>query len=315
MPRSREVLIPFGEVELAGTLHLPDAEPPHPAVIMLHGSGVADRDSGDFFPPIRKAFLGAGLAVLSWDKQGIGESGGDWRQQTIPGGAVEAHAAFRWLRDQPEIDADRIGAWGHSQGGWVGPLLAAREPRVAALVIHSGTGLTPSEQDHVGMEQELRRDGADEEDVAQGHAYLDALHAAARTGMPFAAFDREVQAPARGTAGYGYFGEIDAAMWPFFVRNAAEPFDPLATLRSVRCPVLAIFGGDDVLIPVERSVDLVWETVGVNNPDVTVRVYPGASHRLLAGDPPAHPEGYLDAMSGWLRNRLNVIPSDGSVRQ
>ena len=304
MPTAFDLVFPFEDVDLTGTVYLPDAEPPHPAVLMLHGSGPADRDSGDFFPPIREAFLAAGIAVFSWDKQGIGGSDGDWRNQTIPDRALEAQAAVEAVQLQPEIDPDRIGVWGHSQGGWVGPLLAAREPGIAALVIHSGTGLTPSEQDHVGMEQTLRRDGASDDEVAQGHAFLDALHAAARAGMPFADFDREVQAPARDTAGYGYFGEIDPAMWAYFVRNAAEPFDPLATLRAVRCPVLAIFGGDDVLIPVERSVNLLWETVGVANPDVTVRVYPGASHRLLAGNPPAYPEGYLEAMSGWLRARL-----------
>src|SRR5262245_3634931 len=53
---------------LAGTLHLPAAPPPHPAVLMLQGSGPADRDAGDYFPPIRDAFLARGIAAYSFDK-------------------------------------------------------------------------------------------------------------------------------------------------------------------------------------------------------------------------------------------------------
>jgi hypothetical protein len=67
--------------------------------------------------------------------------------------------------------------------------------------------------------------------------------------------------------------------------------------------VLAVFGSDDVLVPAEESAQILWDTVGVNNPDLTVRTYQGAGHRLElpGGD---LPDGYLEAMSGWLRKRL-----------
>jgi hypothetical protein len=57
-------------VELSGTLHLPDSRPPHPAVLMLPGSGPADRDCGGYFPPIRDVFLRRGVATYSFDKPG-----------------------------------------------------------------------------------------------------------------------------------------------------------------------------------------------------------------------------------------------------
>jgi pimeloyl-ACP methyl ester carboxylesterase len=304
MPVSRDIRFQHDGQALAGTLHLPVGPGPFPAVIMIHGSGNADRDSGGFFVPIRDRFVADGLAVLSWDKPGNGESEGNWRLQTIPGRADEALAGFAWLQTQDEIDPDRIALWGHSQGGWVGPIAASREPAVAALVIHSGTGLTPWQQDYYGMEHVLRSTGAGDEVVAGGIAFLDALHAAAGANLPFAEFDRTVQEPAQGKPWYeAYFGEVDMATWGFFTRNFATPFDPQDVLRSVACPTLAVFGSDDLLVPAEESAQILWDTVGVANPDLTVRTWQGAGHRLDLPDG-SLPDGYLDAMTRWLHKRL-----------
>jgi uncharacterized protein len=304
MPIITELAFAHGDATLAGTLHRPDGAGPYPAVLMLQGSGAADRDSGGFFVPIRQRLLKSGIAVLSWDKQGIGGSSGDWRRQTIPDRAEEARAALAWLRGQPEIDAERIGVWGHSQGGWVGPRVAAMEPDVACLVIHSGTGLTPAAQDHHGMEQTLRRDGASDDVVRRGHAFLHQLHVAAELAMPYAELCRTVIEPARGKPWLDYFGAVDEGLWRYFVVNAREPLEPLWALRRVACPTLAVFGDEDVLIPVEESIALLRETMGSGSDVLTILRVPGASHRLLIGDPPAPAPGYLDHMVDWMADRL-----------
>lgn len=298
--------LPRGEMTLAGTLHCPDVPPPWPALVMIHGSGPADRESGGFFVPIRESMLAAGLAVLSWDKPGIGGSTGDWRRQTLFDRADESAAALAWLRQQPQVDAARTGVWGHSQGGWVGPLVAARDPAVAALVIHSGTGVTVEEQDYFGMEHILRRDGASEEEVIQGRRFLDALHAAAKAGMPFAEVEPRVIAPARGQPCLDYFSPLGAGEWEFFVRNFAQPYDPLWALRRILCPTLAVFGERDPLIPVARSIQILNETLATINPALTIEVFPGANHRIEAGDPPALPPGYFDRTTGWIARTLGA---------
>ena len=94
MARSEPAQFEVPRATLAGTLHLPDGAGPHPAMVMLQGSGVADRESVGFFPPIRAAFLDAGVGVLSWDKPGVGESSGDWRARTLFDRADEALAAI-----------------------------------------------------------------------------------------------------------------------------------------------------------------------------------------------------------------------------
>ena len=297
--------IPFEGRILAGTLHHPAGDAPYPAIIMLQGSGPDDRDSGGFFTPVRDWLIAAGFAVLSWDKQGVGGSTGDWRHQTIANRAEEARAALAWLRGQPAIDPGRIGLWGHSQGGWVAPLVAAQEPGVALLVIHSGTGLTPFAQDHVGMERTLRRDGGAEEDVARGHAFLHELHVAAELAMPYDEMRDRLIVPAYGKPWLGYFGEVDPDLWQFFVLNAGEPLDPLWALRRVTCPTLAVFGERDVLIPVERSIEILRETVGVRGVELAIHVFPDADHRLHLEDGSAFPPGYVDTMIGWMREQID----------
>ena len=98
MTHSQEVRFESGGNTLAGTLYLPSGPCPHPALVMLQGSGPTDRDSGGYFPPIRDHFLSTGLAVLSWDKPGIGESTGHWTRQTLFDRADDALAAIDFFR-------------------------------------------------------------------------------------------------------------------------------------------------------------------------------------------------------------------------
>lgn len=305
-----DITIPFADGILAGTLHCPLTVLPRPALIMIHGSGPADRDSGGFFTPIREDLVAAGIAVLSWDKPGIGGSSGDWRRQTFFDRASEAEAALAWLRAQPQVDNARIGVWGHSQGGWIGPLVAARDPQIAALIIHSGTGVTVEEQDYYGMEHTLRQNGASEGDVIQGRHFLTALHAAAKAAMPFAEFQQKVIAPAQGQSCLDYFTPLGAGEWEFFVRNFTHPYDPLWALRHLHCPTLAVFGERDALVPVERSIRILEETLAPVNPALAIEVFPDADHRLKVGDPPAFAPGYFDRTTGWIARTLGAHGPD-----
>jgi hypothetical protein len=297
-----DVHLPFGEITLAATLHMPDGPGRHPATVMIAGSGPDDRDSGDFFPPIREVILDAGVAVLSWDKPGVGGSTGDWMAQTFVDRADEAMAALSWLRAHAEIDERRVGAWGHSQGGWVTQMVAAQDPELAFAVINSGPGVDVLAQDLHGVENVLRARGATDADVARAVEYMHAIHAAAQAGSSHEAFVADVMDPARGTAGFEYFGEIGAGLWGFLVRNLREPFDPVEALEQITCPVLALFGERDVLVPVEESVRVFRAALArANNADVTIHVFPGADHVISTGDPPVLADGYAQLLGAWLR--------------
>ncbi|WP_232452800.1 alpha/beta hydrolase family protein [Burkholderia ubonensis] len=104
-----------GSAELAGTLVLPARVPDAPIALLIHGDGPRDRFSEDAYLPLVNSLLDAGIGVFTWDKQGIGKSGGDWLAQSMQDRAAETIAAMARVRAALG-PAPRIGLLGFSQG-------------------------------------------------------------------------------------------------------------------------------------------------------------------------------------------------------
>ena len=119
--RTEAVRFQSGDVTLAGTLFIPDERGRHPAIVLFHGSGPEPRN-----PSVADWFARHGVIVLTYDKRGVGESTGDFRAVSFTELADDGLAAIQLLRARPDVDAERIGVWGLSQGGWLGPLAASR---------------------------------------------------------------------------------------------------------------------------------------------------------------------------------------------
>jgi uncharacterized protein len=300
----REVTVAWNGIRLAGTLHLPDSRPPHPLVLMLQGSGPSDRDSNGYFPPIRDLFLSRGIAVYSFDKPGIGGSSGDWRHYALNGRAEQATAALMTLREHPAIDRRRMGIWGQSQGGWLVQILAARLPGLAFAIANSGAAIGVEAQDRYGCEHTMRGEGKDEETIARALSFLGDLHQAARRGEPFASVERSLLGPARGAPWSGYLALASREDWEMICRFIGEGYDPAATLAQVRCPILAIFGARDDLVPAWESAAIYGESLQrAGNPDATIAVFPQGNHRILVPDTGAFAAGYLDLLGDWAARR------------
>ena len=67
-----------------------------------------------------------GFAVLLYDKRGVGGSTGDWESETFDERAQDVAAMVKYLQSRPEIDPNRIGLIGHSQGAYIPPLVVAK---------------------------------------------------------------------------------------------------------------------------------------------------------------------------------------------
>src|SRR2546428_2002560 len=133
--KQEEVSFGNGDVTLSGTLLLPLTKGPHPAVVFLHGSGAEGREASRF---LAEYFTSRGFATLISDKRGVGKSTGDWHRSDFGDLAEDAIAGIRFMQQRKEIDATRIGIYGHSQGGMIAPLVASRTNDVAFLI--SGVG-------------------------------------------------------------------------------------------------------------------------------------------------------------------------------
>ena len=144
-----EVTFGHDDVTLAGTLSLPEGDGPFPAVILFNGSGQQNRDSELPFVPGYKPFrviadhlARNGIAVLRYDDRGVGGSTGDLDNVTTADFADDGEAALDYLLSRTEIDPAQIGLLGHSEGGIIAPMLAARRPDVAFAISMAGNAVS-----------------------------------------------------------------------------------------------------------------------------------------------------------------------------
>ncbi|WP_093761266.1 alpha/beta hydrolase family protein [Streptomyces sp. BpilaLS-43] len=128
---------------LAGTLTLPAGPGPHPAVLLLHGSGPLDRDGNapklrvNLARPVAEALAARGIATLRYDRRGVGATPGDWRTAGFTDNRRDAAAAVRALADRADVHADAIGVIGHSEGSLHAMALGSRTD-VRAVVLLAG---------------------------------------------------------------------------------------------------------------------------------------------------------------------------------
>jgi pimeloyl-ACP methyl ester carboxylesterase len=142
------VTIPSNGFSLAGTLSRPtQADAVRlPAVVLVGGSGPTDRDSLAFGIPILGQIAGAladaGFIVVRYDKRGVGQSGGRAESAGLADYAEDVRAVVRMLASRKDVDPKRIAVVGHSEGGLVALITAAREKRVAAVGVLATPGAT-----------------------------------------------------------------------------------------------------------------------------------------------------------------------------
>jgi uncharacterized protein len=129
------------------------------ALVALHGAGEGTREYV-LYRHLHEVLPPAGIGVVTFDRRGEGESTGDATRGRFELQVEDALAVLR------AVEAERVGLWGISQGGWIGPLAAAASDEVAFLVLIASTGVTPAEQMMYAVERQLRLAGYGE-DVVQ----------------------------------------------------------------------------------------------------------------------------------------------------
>jgi alpha/beta superfamily hydrolase len=141
--REEEVSFSNGNVSLSGTLLIPDGREKRPAVVLVHGSSPNERTT---YRSWARHFAENGVAALIYDKRGSGKSTGNTRAASMENLADDALAGIRMLRLRRDIHAGKVGIAGHSQGGWIAPLAAARSGDVAFVIVSAAAAVTPAEQ-------------------------------------------------------------------------------------------------------------------------------------------------------------------------
>lgn len=300
-----------GSILLAGTLIGPATRGKHPAIILVHASGAEDRE---YILPFARFLIRHGIAVLGYDKRGVGDSTGDWNTASFDDLAGDAVAAFDYLRTRDDIDHSQIGLVGVSQAGWVMPLAAIRAKDIAFLISISGAGVPPAETTIEQTKNELTARGLRPESIQQIVGLMKLQYEFARTGQGWDQYGaaRAKLAERMGPPPETFPGTPDDPYWQFIRRIYF--YDPVPTLRQLKVPVLALFGGLDNNIVAEKNKDA-WEAAlkAGNNRDYTLRILPEADHLMLEAKVGSNAEmpslqrfvpAYYTTVQEWLAKRI-----------
>jgi alpha-beta hydrolase superfamily lysophospholipase len=268
-----------GGFELVGTLTRPRRPGPLPCVVTITGYRP--------FRQIADTLARRGIAVLRLDDRGTGASGGRFPGSTSEDFANDIEDALRWLRQARDIDSTRLALLGHSEGGVIAPLVAARGVRLAGMVLMAGTSWTGRRVMEYQNRFAVRK-------LYAGAALDSVVHASMHAVDSLATAD---------------------AWIAYFARH-----DPLAVARTLASPpVLVLQGATDRQVPAEQATELADAFKSAGNRDVTLRVLPATNHLFLpdpSGDPAAYsslsvtaiPRETLGIIADWCAARMLPRP-------
>jgi dienelactone hydrolase len=260
--RSEKLSLVSTDARLAATLHLPAATTRVPAVVLVHGSGRLTADA--VARGMKDRLMGMGLAVLAYDKRGVGESTGEYTgigpansERMFDLLASDALAGVQALASHPAIDSSKIGLLGVSQGGWIAPLAASRSAKVAFVISLSGPAVSVGEE------------------IAYSHL------AGADPGSEAGLSDSEIERR-------------------FAAFTGPHGYDPEPAIRQMSVPSLWIIGERDRSIPVARTIANLERVKREVRRPIEIRTMAGADHGMRHVDTGA-PADIWQVIAGWLQ--------------
>jgi len=301
-----EVRFTSGPYELVGDLVLPDGPGPHPAVIVVAGSGPNTRTQVPGYAGVRARFGDAGYAVFSWDKPGSGGSTGELVADVLTNRAAILQEGIATLAARSDIDAEQIGLWGLSQGGWVMPMAIGQGADAAFMVVVSGGAEDSIDQGMYQVGQRLVCGGAFPELGAQAKDIGSRAYKAATYEDYVAAVEAALAIP--GIQAVHPVEMVPEAEWAPMPRELESFFDPIDVVETLDIPILAVFGELDRFIdPVQGVEGYASAFDRAGNEHGRVELLPGVGHTMLeqATGCPGEPGGttasrYLELLDDFI---------------
>lgn len=316
---------------IAGTLMLPADAGPHPAVIIAHSSGTGERHGYMHFA---SQFVQCGLAVLGYDRRGHGLStGGGPFTLDSDVLADDMRKGFSFLQSRTDIDPQRIGLMGFSNGTWAAPRAAQDLPDVAFISVSMASAVSQVDAELYRRESVLRMVGFSEAAIAQSVEFLelyckgvvssldDAERAAFADMYEAIAANEELQA----APGFNLLPtstpleDILAAGGTM----AYMGFSPKETYLATDAPVAVYLGELDENLPPDLTIAAMRDVISLRpRADITLFTYPKTYHPMyvLDGTPNGVSQdfltgylasydfapGYIPQLRAWLRENSGL---------
>ena len=312
------------DVTLSGTLSLPDNNGKFPAVILVTGSGPQNRDQEIAghkpFLVISDYLVKKGIAVLRYDDRGFGKSSGDFSSADSFDFAQDAIAAVNFLKNRNQIDSNKIGVIGHSEGGLIAPIASNISESINFMVLMAApsssgdkilldqirlqknfTGLSETE-----LETELKT-SKKVFDIIKNTRNEVKMIEKLKSYLKESINKNEI--PSHMTI--DEFVEIQSkamtSKWmQFFLKH-----NPVDELKKIEVPVLAINGTKDVQVSFSHLDNIKDAITKSGNSNVTIKAFEGLNHLFQKCETGAISEyikieqtispKVLETMSNWIK--------------
>ncbi len=259
-------------INLAGTLTMPSNNGRFPAVILVSGSGPQNRDEEILghkpFLVLADYLTKSGIAVLRYDDRGVAESEGKFMGATSEDFASDAAAALAFLKTHPNIDHSQLGVVGHSEGGLIAPMLAAKDKDISFIILLAGPGengakVITRQAELIALAQGEEPAIVEKTKVLNQKIYefVAKHYSDNKLAQSLEAFIIEElkNAPellAEGKTAEQNAKEVTSAItdpwFKFFIT-----YEPSKSLGKVTCPILAINGDKDLQVPADMNLDAI----------------------------------------------------------
>ena len=328
-------------VKLSGTLTTPNNGGPFPAVLLISGSGPQDRDESLMghkpFLVLADHLTRLGVAVLRVDDRGVGRSTGEFLECTSEDFAEDVLACIEFLKGRSAIDPGRIGLIGHSEGGLIAPMVAARSADVAFVVLMAGPGLTGEEIFYLQGASIAKAEGVDDAFTQRNRAAQQRLFAIVKQESDRGIIEKkarqeiaalmaampEAQRKAAEASPSFVENQIVMLMLPWFRFYLTH--DPRTELMKVNCPVLAINGDRDLQVPAAENLSAIAQALKTGgNKDFSTVSLPNLNHLFQTSLTGAISQYHkieetispaaLSTISDWILKRTNRPLSGRAVR-
>lgn len=274
----------YDNIELAGTLTFPKKKGIFPAVVLLTGSGPQNRDEELFghkpFRVLADYLTSKEIVVLRLDDRGMGDSKGDFGMSTIENFSKDAISAFDFLSKQPQVDANKVGIIGHSEGALIAELLAGQNlPDLSFIVLLAGPSFSI---DKLMVEQLYsvgKAAGMSEFDLAKARVINEKNFAVVKSDLNTEDAYKQL------LVNMSFEGDMrnDSQMRTELLTLLAPAYryfmriEPEKYISKIKIPVFAAFGTLDVQVPSEPNLKSLYDLLP-RNPKTVLKEYKGMNH-------------------------------------
>jgi pimeloyl-ACP methyl ester carboxylesterase len=283
------------------TLTYPSDKKQYPLIILITGSGRQDRDETIFdhkpFAVLADYLTKKGFAVLRVDDRGAGKSTGDFSTSTTADFALDVEAHLAYAKTLPMVDPNKIGLLGHSEGGLIAPMVAARNKLVAFMVLMAGPGIEITELMAIQNEMVLKSAGISQQAI---DAYIPLYKNLMKSIISFDDQQKAVEKSKEITK--AWYAKTDKTLVKLTTNISTESdiekfattmaqtlstnwwkyfaaYNPQPTLQKVKCPVLAINGSADIQVPAVASLKGIEASLKKGgNKHFTTKQFEGLNH-------------------------------------